>query len=331
MYYLILTLQLLVIMHGFAELSPILPPPLKKGDCIAIVFPASFIEDDKGMDYIKKKAKWIESKGFKTVIYPKNPSSYGFLAGTDNERAKALMQAWKNPKVKAIWCFRGGYGSCRILDKLDYEWIKSHPKVLIGMSDITALHQAIHKKTGLITFLGPVLDYFDNTNKEFDDEYAFSSFEQTFIKQQFGKITMPNSSTLSCLTTGKAKGKFVGGTLSIIASLCGTPWQLNTDNKILVLEDVGEETYRIDRMLWQLKNAGLLNRPAAVILGDWKNWKMSAKNNFSLLEVLKSHFSHASYPVMINFPTGHGKFQTFLPLNQMGEVDCDSLTVKILK
>jgi len=317
-----------------SSLSAVSPPPLQKGDLIALVFPASFLDKgSEGQAILNRKAKWLQKKGYSTIFYPGCVKPKGYLAGTDQERARALMSAWKNPKVKAIWCVRGGYGTPRILDLIDYEWIKQHPKIMIGMSDITALHQAIIKKTDLTTYLGPVFNYFDESDGSFDGDYAFKELEKVLVKEYVGPVQLPDGNPpLHALCSGKAMGKLVGGNLTLVAALTGTKWQIDTTNRVLILEDVGEEIFRIDRMLWQLKEAGLLEKPAAVILGSWKDCKSNLKNSLKLDEVLQQYFGNASYPVIKNFPSGHGKYQTTLALNALTEVDADNLQVRqILK
>jgi len=321
----------------WADLTPIVPQPLKKGDLIAIVFPASFLDKsaEEGQLILNRKLAWLRSKGYRTIVYPSRVQIKGYLAGTDTQRAHNLMMAWKNNQVKAIWCLRGGYGTPRMLDLLDYTWIRNHPKILIGMSDITALHQAIQKRTGLVTYLAPVFNYFDEADSDFDATYAFSSLEQVLVKQKTGIIELPeiaekSASSGQMLSSGKGRGRLVGGNLSLIACMCGTKWQLDTKGKILLLEDVGEEIFRIDRMLWQIREAGLLDKPAAVILGSWKDCKASQRNSLSLDEVLDHYFAGKSYPVIKGFPTGHGNFQTTLPLNGLAEVDTETMTVKLV-
>ena len=312
-----------------ADLPTIYPPALQKGQLIALVFPASPLQMDlkEAEALIERKRKWLHAQGYSTTVYPPQIRVHGYLAGSDEERANALMAAWKNPAVKAIWCFRGGYGTPRLLDRLDYEWIKKHPKIFIGMSDITALHAAIQAKTGLVTFLAPCLNYFNEKESSFDAAYALASIEKMLVEQKAGSISVP--SPIKVLRSGKASGKLVGGNLALIAALCGTPWQLNTDNKILLLEDVGEENYRIDRMLWQLKAAGLFKNPAAVILASWKDCKTTQTHSLTLDQIFNDYFGKASYPVITNFPSGHDSYQTILPLNGVLELDTSTLQVKI--
>ncbi len=309
----------------------ILSPALQKGDLIALVFPASYLDKklEGGEEVVNRKAAWLESQGFRTIQYPSQVHIYGYLAGTDRERADALMAAWKNPEVKAIWCFRGGYGTPRMLDLLDYNWIKDHPKIFIGMSDITALHQAIQMKTGLVTFLAPVLNFFDEPESSFDSAYAFTELNKVLVENKRGEIFVPEG--LKVISAGKAAGQLIGGNITLITILCGTPWQLNTEGKVLVLEDVNAPVYSVDRMLWQLKASGLLDKPAAVILGGWTDCTSTYANGFTLDEVFAQYFKDAPYPVISNFPTGHDTYQTTLPLNIAVEVDTAFLKVELLE
>lgn len=316
----------------FAE-EELIPPSLQKGDLIAIVSPAFFLQEEEEAAFfnMNRRAKWLQKQGYRTIFYPARIHRTGYLAGTDEERAEAMMDAWKNEEVKAIWCFRGGYGSGRILDLLDYEWIKDHPKIFIGMSDVTALHQALFQKTGLRTFLAPVLKYFNSDSCDFDEEYAFSSLEEMLQQPWVVKIALPPSSALNVIKHGIAQGKLVGGNLTMLATACGTQWQTETEGKILLLEDVSETVYRIDRMLWQLREAGLLKRPAAVILGSFANCEPHSEYSFSIEQVFEHYFGDAPYPVIGNFPSGHDQYQTALPLNTLLEIDTESMTVKVLE
>lgn len=329
-----LSLCFLFIAPIFAEPLSILPPSLKSGDLIAIVFPASFpdLDDEKAEELLIKQAQWLQAQGYRTIFYPKKVTRIGYLAGTDIERAEALMNAWKNEEVKAIWCFQGGYGTPRILDRLDYEIIKTHPKIFIGMSDITALHQAIQQKTGLVTFLGPVLKYFNSQiMTDFDDKYAFSSFTDLLVNQTSGEAIFPLKFDIKVIRPGLAKGKLVGGNLSIITALCGTKWQLDTKGKILILEDISESVYKIDRMLWQLEKSGLLDQPAAVILASWENCKPNHNYSLTLEQVFEHYFKNAKYPVISGFPSGHVQQQLTVPLNTMLEIDTTTKKVSLLE
>ncbi len=312
---------------------PIFPPSLKKGDLIALVFPASYLDEEKPSEILDNKIKWLSAKGYKVILYPQKITPLGYLAGTDKQRAKAFMGAWKDPDVKAIWSFRGGWGSSRMLDFLDYDYIKQNPKIFIGMSDITSLHIAIARKTNLVTFLAPVLNYFGKTDKDnaFDEDFAFEGWEKILVVREKGPFLFPNQITPKVIRSGKAKGRLVGGNLTLISSMCGTKWQLNTDHKILLLEDVDENIDRIDRMLWQLKESNLLKKPAAVILCSWKNCNPYNKYSLTLDEVFEHYFKNANFPVIKDFPSGHDVYQTTVPLNILAEIDTESMRIELLE
>lgn len=317
--------------------TSIYPKALKKGDLIALVFPASYylvVDDTHALEILQQNAQWLEQQGFRTICYPERVNRIGYLAGTDRERASALMNAWKNDAVKAIWCVIGGYGSMRMVDYLDYDFIKNHPKILLGMSDITVLHQAIQKKTGLVTFLAPVLNYFTENcenDRNLNVPYALSSFETILIYPSDGEISLAQDVHLAILRPGKAQGKLAGGNLTLIASLCGTQWQLDTKERILVLEDVSENFDQIDRSLWQLKNCGLLDQPAGIILGTWVNCTPYSEFSLTLEQVFENYFKDVVYPVISGFPTGHDNYQVTLPLNVLAEIDANNKTVKLME
>lgn len=336
---LIASFVFLVFCHLSAELPPITPPALRKGDTIAVIAPASCPEEDQ--QCISRWIKQLTQKGYRVKTAPNLMKRYGYLAGTDEERAKAFMDAWLDPEVKALWCYRGGYGTTRILDQLDYQVIKSHPKILIGMSDATALHAAINKKTGLITFLGP------NMNNVYGNE---TSRDSLYSEKQLWEMIAPTASfsgsyryrnpktfptkeqSVSTIRPGVARGRLAGGTLSLITSLVGTPWEIETKGRILVLEEVDEEPYQIDRMLCQMKNAGCLDELAGVLLCSWRGCSGKRPHkSLSLERVFKEYFENAPYPVMVGFPSGHIPDQTTLPMNALAELDATNKIVRVLE
>ncbi|CCB92107.1 putative murein peptide carboxypeptidase [Waddlia chondrophila 2032/99] len=315
------------------------PPKLKQGDTIAIIAPASCPEENQ--DTVARGIKMLMQKGYKVKIAPNLMTRYGYLAGTDEERAQALMEAWIDPEVKAIWCWRGGFGCTRILDRIDFRVIRNNPKIFIGMSDITALHAAINKETGLITFLGPNLNSVFGKDWKSDHPYNEAELWKLITSDRLSPggylISMPNNypakdQNVMTLSPGIARGRLVGGTLSLVSSLVGTPWELDTSGKILVLEEVEEQPYRIDRMLSQLKLAGLLEQPAGVILCSWRGCSGKRPDkSLSLEHVFRDYFAHVRYPVLMGFPSGHVNDQATLPLNAMAELDATKKTLRILE
>ncbi|MFQ5729331.1 MAG: LD-carboxypeptidase [Waddliaceae bacterium] len=336
----LLCVFLFISFHFQAEEPPIFPPPLQKGDTIAVIAPASSPEESRPAVFYAINA--IIQKGYRVKVACNLMTRNGYLAGTDYDRAKALMDAWADPDVKAIWCYRGGFGCARILDRLNYQRIRENPKILIGMSDITALHAAINKETGLVTFLGPnVNDVFGigkKTGALFCETQLWNIIapETPFRNEGY---RFPNPKTFPgkgqvflTIHPGTGKGRLTGGTLSLVASLIGTPWEIDTTDKILVLEEVDEEPYRIDRMLLQLKQAGLLARPAGVVLCAWKGCGgKKPDRSFSLEQVFQDYFANAQYPVLWGFPSGHAAEQVTLPLNTLAELDATAKTLRLLE
>lgn len=322
------------------EPMPFFPPKLKKGDTIAVVAPASCPEEDQ--QTIARAIKMLLEKGYRVRIAPNLMTRYGYLAGTDYDRAKAFMEAWLDPEVKAVWCYRGGYGCARILDRLDYRAIKENPKILIGMSDITALHAAINKETGLVTFLGPNVNAVYGKDEKKDSLYSEKELWRMISDDHLNSVrnrTYPNPKTfplsdqsVMTMRPGIGRGRLTGGTLSLVASLVGTPWEMDTRGKILVLEEVDEEPYRIDRMLCQLKHAGHLDQPAGVILCSWRACKGKRPDKtLSLEHIFKEYFERAPYPVLLGFPSGHITDQATLPLNALAELDASKKNLRILE
>ena len=322
-----------------SDAKALYPAPLKKGDTIAIVAPASYPEEDEAT--IMRAASQLTQRGYRVKLAPNLQFRHGYLAGTDDERAKAFMAAWLDPEVDALWCYRGGFGCTRILDKLDYKALEAHPKILIGMSDITALHAAINKNCSLVTFLGP------NVNgvftKSADGDSLFGERELWKLlssnHQHPGKsyeLPSPTSFPYKELTPrtirpGVAIGRLTGGTLSLVAALIGTPWEIDTRGKILILEEVGEEPYRIDRWMRQLEQSGAFKQPAAVVLCSWRGCHGKAgKKTLSLEELFADYFSKVRYPVLYGFPSGHITDQVTLPLNSFAELDATKKQLRLI-
>lgn len=330
----------------------ICPPALLPGDTIALVAPANSTDDHD----IPRLAATIEGWGFRVRLAGNLRAREGNLAGDDATRAREFMEAWLDPRVRMVWAITGGYGCTRILDRLDYGALRAHPKIFCGMSDVTALHAAIGRETGLITFLGPnafwplVRD--DLPPCRYAETWFWRAIRDDLCRDPSGAL-LPDGFTYewpseprdpqqlerpdvldppATLVPGVARGRLVGGNLSLLAALTGTPWELQTAGRILVIEDVGEEPYRLDRMLCQLRLAGLLDHLAGAILGTWRKCAPeNPEHSFTVRQVLEHYFGQAPYPVLLNFPTGHVPEQATLPLNGLAELDATNCTVRILE
>jgi muramoyltetrapeptide carboxypeptidase len=295
--------------------------------------------------------------GFKVRIPAGLFRKSGFLVGTDDERAAELMAAFADPQVKAIFPGTGGYGTTRIIDKLDYEVIRRNPKILVGFSDITGLHIAINQRTGLITFHSPNpewgLGVKDNLSpfaakwfwrallaKNFVGSGGVESQPGYTILTHAGNDDDPKSAALFdevppvyTMHGGKARGRLIGGNLSVIHAMMGTPFEIQTDGKFLFIEDVGEAPYRVDRMLQTLRMAGKFEHVAGVILGQFSPREEESKwdDDASVDEVLRDFFGKLKVPVLTHFPIGHVRYNATLPVGAMAEIDADAQTVRILE
>lgn len=313
-------------------MKPVFPlEKLKKGDLIGIAIPARPTDDL----ILQRCVLGIEKKGYRVLLPSNTGKSRGYLAGTDSERAHGFMETWSHKEVKAVWCYRGGYGSTRILDLLDYKAIRKNPKIFIGMSDITAMHLAIQKKTGLSTFLGPGLfSLFANEEKK--DGYAEEELWRMIcepnpsLPYQYPLGFEEKYGPVDVIRKGSASGLSAGGNLSLICALIGTKYQIETKDRILFLEDVNEEPYKVDRMLQHLSHAGLLSKPAGVVLCTWKDClSQSPHRSLTIQEVFHDYFANAPYPVLSGFPSGHIEHQSTILLNAPYSLDSEQKEVHL--
>jgi len=314
-------------LSSFKHVKPnlkILPNWLKKGDIIGLTAPAGAIFNSHQISKIKSK---LTSLGFKVLLGRTLYEQDGFLAGNDEFRVQELHSLFKDKTVKAIIAMRGGWGCARILDKLDYQLIKDNPKILMGYSDITSLLLAIQHNTGLVTYHGPV---------GYSSWKGFSTFN-VFKTVVDGKpFVMKNPSTnvkdLETVTKGKAIGQLIGGNLTVISSMIGTNHEPNWHNKILFLEETGEEPYRIDRILWQLKQAQVFEQINGLVIGAFtKCTPEFPAESFSLAEIFNQHFKHANFPAYKGAVIGHIVPKFTLPTGVNVEMDAENFTIRTLE
>ena len=305
------------------------PKRLKKGDTIGLIAPASPVSE-KGYSRAMKN---LTDLGFKYKTGSALMHKYGYLAGDDKSRIDDIHTMFADPEVDAIWCIRGGYGTTRILDELDYSLIKENPKVFIGYSDITALHQAIFVNTGLISFHGPL------AGSELTD-YSRRSFEsilknnETIIKPyKYDSRKDPEHYKPEVIIPGQMQGILTGGNLSLIASLAGTIYQLDTMDKIVIMEDVDEKPYKIDRMLTQIINSSGLNGAKGILLGifDKCHPKPEDKNSLTLMETIRDRLGNLDIPVYYGFSFGHIKNNCTIPFGIMAKFDTDRQQIKLME
>lgn len=297
------------------------PKPLFPGAKVALVAPASAVPENK----LGNALLLMQKLQLEPVLYP---SCYfanrdGYLAATDAQRAKDIMDAFADPTIDGVWCIRGGYGGHRILPLLDKEIICKNRKWFGGYSDVTALHLFFNQECDLQTFHCTM----PSTEPNLDD-YTLSYLKKALFGDLFGTLTY--SQEITALVSGKAEGILCGGNLSLVAASLGTPWEIDTNGKILFLEDIGEKTYRVDSMLTQLRNAGKFADCAGILLGAWTDCEPEYPERTLLLpEIFRQLLVPAGKPILMDIPCGHCLPTLALPLGARVRMDADTKTITI--
>lgn len=312
------------------KIKIIKPKRLKKGDTVAVVAPAGSV----GEEAVEKSLQNLESLGLKAKVGGNARVVNGFLAGTDRQRLDDLHAAFADKEVSAVWCVRGGYGATRLLPDIDYDLIRKNPKILLGYSDITALHLAIWQKTGLVTFHGPVSSS-DLSNYSRDHLVNVLMNPSAPYKIELSADQKAQESILyktETITGGKCRGRLVGGNLSLVAALAGTAFALgDLKGRILFLEDVGEQPYRIDRMLTQLRQSADLASLAGIALGVFADSERRSDNTQSLLDVLRDRLGDLRIPIVYGLSFGHVRDKFTLPVGVEAELDASAATLTLLE
>ncbi len=299
------------------------PKRLANGDLIGIVAPASPVARED----VERSFSFLEQLGLRYKVGQSVYKRNGYLAGSDEERLADLHDMFRDPEVKGIFCAGGGYGSARYADQLDMELIRQHPKVFWGFSDITYLHTAIRQGTGLVTFHGPMLA--SCVAKDEFHELSGKMFGQLFtpVEVHYSEAISP----LETLNGGVAEGEMVGGNLTQLANSLGSEREIETNQKLLFIEDIGEEPYKVDRLLNQLRLAGKLREAVGIIIGDFAKAEPSNPDKtLSLDEVFDHYLANLGKPVVKGFKMGHCEPNIAIPLGVKGRLDANEKTLTIL-
>lgn len=309
------------------------PKVLERGDTVGLITPSTAVTDPEKLRTAERTTRYFD-------LVPKWGKNVGkragYVGGSVEERVDDLHQMFSDSTVKAVFCIRGGYGSSQILKNIDYKLVERNPKIFVGYSDITAMHLAIYRMTGLVTFHGPV------------PMSAFTTYTQNayrralFEARPLGELTNPPeanplrpSHTLRSVRSGKARGPLIGGNLSLIAATMGTPFEIDTRGRILFVEDVEEQPYSIDRMLTQLRLAGKLEQAAGIVFGECKDCRPRdyqpsfVEGSFTTPEVVDRILGDLRIPVLSGLTIGHTDDQLTLPVGVMAELDADKGTLTI--
>ncbi len=302
------------------------PKALKFGDTVGIIAPASPTTEER----VRKAHDKLIQMGFKVKMGKSPYERYGYLSGSDSIRAEDINEMFRDKEVDGIICIRGGYGTPRILDLLDYEAIKNNPKVFVGYSDITALHIAFTQIADLVTYHGPMVasDMIGNFS-QFSKNNLYKAIMET---DPIGKISNPQGEEIITINGGIAEGNIIGGNLSLIVDTIGTPYEIDVNGKILFIEEIGEEPYNIDRMLNQLRLAGKLHDAVGIILGDFNNC-VSEKHdeNLTLEQVIEDHIKPVGKPTIYNLQAGHCEPMVTIPFGVRARLDADKKELIILE
>lgn len=306
---------------------PLKPPRLKPGNTIGIIAPASPLPKP---EYLTRGAQFWRDLGYQVRTGVNIDQVNGYLAGSDAERLAGLHQMFRDPEIKALICLRGGYGSLRLLADIDYDLIRDHPKILLGYSDITALHLAIQQKTGMVTFHGPML-YPELGGESLAPYTQTSLLHALTATSPVGKIPpAPGLPEPITITPGQVQGIVTGGNLSLVVATLGTTYEIDTRAKILFLEEVNEAPYRLDRMLTQLRLAGKLTAAGGIIFGHCTGCEGS-NNKPELLEVIINNLAPLGIPCCYGLPAGHLAVQATLPLGINAYLDAGSGSLTYLE
>ncbi|BAC14922.1 LD-carboxypeptidase [Oceanobacillus iheyensis] len=299
----------------------ILPKRLKEGDKVGIVAPAGPPNREK----VNKSVTFFEQLGLSVQFGKYLYDERGYLSAGDEQRLEDFHEMIADSSIKAIFFARGGYGTARIVDQLDMNLIGNNPKIIWGYSDITYLHTAIRQATGLVSFHGPMAAS-DIVKADFD-RFSGQLFKQLFKPTQL--IYSEKVSPLYVYTKGIAKGEVVGGNLSLLVSSMGTSYEIDTKNKLLLIEDIGEEPYRVDSMLNQLRLAGKLEDAAGIIVGDFSEAEPTVQPSLSLTDVFDDYFRPLGKPVIGGFKIGHCFPHFSMPLGVVAELSSESKSLTI--
>ena len=312
------------------------PPRLKVGDTVGLISPAGYI-DRKDIEDIKKD---LAALGLKVKLGTHILSRYGYLAGTDANRAADVNAMFAEPSVQAILPMKGGWGCNRILPLLDYSLIRSHPKIIMGLSDITSLLVAINAKTGLVTFHGPTgQSSWNPFTVDYVKRVLFKGEAFTLQNIKGSDNTTTSQTAIQAIAPGKAKGKLVGGNLSVLAAMVGSAYLPSWKGTILFVEEIGEEVYRVDRLLTQLKLAGVLEEIAGFVFGQCtdcdrltrENSQKDGEESLTLAQVLRDHIQPLGIPAWSGSAIGHIKNKYTLPIGMEVEIDADRGIIHLLE
>lgn len=312
--------------------APVRPPRLRPGDVLGLVAPAGFVGDRFGLSEIERT---VRAMGLEPKAAPHLLAREGYLAGSDEARAHDLMAMFRDKQVRGIMAVRGGWGSARLLPYLDFEAIAATPKLFAGFSDNTALHLALAARTGVHSIHGPnAAASWPPSAWESFRRVAFDGEMPTYAAPAYdGPNLAGRGSGVRTFRGGKARGRLLGGNLSVLCALVGTPYLPDFTGEILFLEETNESEYRIDRLLTQLALSGVLAKVAGVVFGQCTHCENpdGGYSNFTVYEVLDRRLASLGVPCFQGTMIGHVATQVSVPVGVRAEMDADAGTIRLLE
>lgn len=301
---------------------------LKFGDTLGFIAPSGAVRTPGAIDRAVAEA---QSMGFKVKLGESCGKKYGYLSGDDELRARDINNMFLDDEVDAVICIRGGYGTMRILDRLDYAAIAAHPKIFVGYSDITALHIAMLEKANLATFHAPMA-VSDGSDGPMDDYTRDMMYRVLMNAAPAGELANPPAYEKATVNPGSCEGLLVGGNLTLITGTIGSPWQLDTTDRIIFIEDVGERTYCLDRMLTQMRLAGMFDKCAGVVFGDFADCPVEYPAfGCTLEEIIRDVVAPCGKPIFTGLRCGHCTPKMTLPFGVKCRMDADKCTLTVLE
>ena len=298
------------------------PKALQKNSTIGIVSPSYWLEET----ILKKTTRFFTDLGYKIKIGASNNLQWGPFAGTPQERADDLHRMFTDPDIDAVMCARGGYGANRVLPLLDYELIRKNSKIFIGYSDITAYLTSITQQTNLVTFHGPMLTTYKNSWVD----YNYNLMDRVLTGDNNINIKSPESLKTRILKEGKTSGPIWGGNMCLLINRLGTREALNTNGIILFIEDIDEYLYSFERMIVQMRTAGMFDKINGLIIGELKDMKdQDIKFGRNSDQIILDICGDLDIPIISNFPCGHGKYQATLPISIQTEINTSKIDAPV--
>lgn len=307
----------------------VLPKKLKKGDTIGLIAPGYSLSP-KALENAKSN---VRAMGFKPYHSSRIIGNHGYFSNTDKMRVEDIHEMFLDQEVDGIFCARGGYGCTRILDQINYDYIAQNPKVLVGFSDITALANTIHNKTGLITFHGPVGTTLDNeyNRKNLHEVISKSSLTLTIPSERHSSQVILSDDTFEqyVINPGMVTAPLIGGNLTLLSSMCGTEFDLDYTGKLVFIEDIDEDPYRIDRMFTQLLSSPTFKNAAGIVLGVFKGCNDPRRVSFSLKQVILDRVKHLNVPSVYGYSIGHIDHNVTLPIGIKGTLNTGTFSIEL--